>query len=319
MLTKVDKTHQYTEKMTETENGIYTSIKFKNYEISFISILCEKESKIEFPKKNESIKMHFVYYKNSLKTITLNEQKIECNHHNIIYSPSEEFKYITPNNNELQLFEINLNINFFKKHIPKEHPYIILFMDAIRNKKAKQLSHENLIITSQMMYIINAIINCKRVGTYKELFVESKIIELFLIQLEQIADSKYQVKLNLKETEIQKMHQVREIIMSDLKQSFSLKSLAYQIGTNEFTLKKSFKAYYGTSVFRFINDIKMKIAKDLLIEQNVTITHISEVIGYKNATHFTTAFKKKYNVLPSVLRKQTNLGHNLHQKKDYLD
>ena len=205
--------------------------------------------------------------------------------------------------NELQLFEITLNIEFFKKYAQREDYYIEKFMNAIENKTPSLLSADNLTITPEILDIINKIIDCKRDGIYKEMFLESKIIQLLLLQLEQICCNSIKQKLNVKKMDLLKMYEVRDIILSDLKKPFLLKELANQVGTNEFTLKKSFKIIFGTSVFRYLNEIKMQKAQSMLLQQNLTIKQVSELIGYKNATHFTTAYKKKYGILPSMIKK----------------
>jgi AraC-like DNA-binding protein len=47
----------------------------------------------------------------------------------------------------------------------------------------------------------------------------------------------------------------------------------------------------------------MEYAKQLLSEQSLTVSEVSERIGYKNQRHFSTAFKKKYGFSPSETSK----------------
>ena len=53
------------------------------------------------------------------------------------------------------------------------------------------------------------------------------------------------------------------------------------------------------TAFQYLLEQRMQKAKQLLLESNYNIAEISDIVGYKNPTHFTFAFKKFYNRLPS--------------------
>ena len=74
------------------------------------------------------------------------------------------------------------------------------------------------------------------------------------------------------------------------------------MGTNQQTLKKGFKELFGTTIWGYYNNLRMETAKDLLINQEKSIAEVADNIGYKNPQHFTVAFKKKYGILPSILK-----------------
>jgi len=74
-------------------------------------------------------------------------------------------------------------------------------------------------------------------------------------------------------------------------------------GSDEFKLKRNFKPAFGTTVNAYLNQHKMTAAKNMLIEQDLTIAEVSEKMGYRYATHFSSAFKKKYfDFLPNKIK-----------------
>jgi AraC-like DNA-binding protein len=293
----------YSEHTISSGKGIYKDFLFKGIHIGYAHLLFEEKTKISFANKTEAIKMHFVLSGNTMMSSEIQTHPFERYHHNLIYSPKSKTSWEWQANNELQLFEVTLKIDFFKKYVSKKDPYISLFIDAIEKQIPSCLINENLTVTAEMIAVIKEITDCEREETYKKMFVEAKIIQLLLLQLEQLCCNNCPIKCQLKNSDTLKMYQVRNIIISNLKKPFSLKELAHQVGTNEFTLKKGFKTIFGTTVFGFLNDLKMEKAQNLLTEQELTITQVAELVGYKNATHFTTAFKKKYGTLPSALKK----------------
>jgi AraC-like DNA-binding protein len=293
----------YSEHTISTGRGFYKDFIFKGIHIAYTHFLFKEKTKISFTNETETLKMHFLLSGNTLMSSAIQSHTFESYHHNLIYSPKTKTNWEWQTDNELQLFEVTIKIDFFKKYVSKKDPYISLFINAIEKQIPCCLINENLSVTPEMIAIIKEITNCEREGIYKKMFVEAKIIQLLLLQLEQLCCNNCHIKCQLKKSDTAKMYQVRDIILYNLKQPFSLKELAHQVGTNEFTLKKGFKTIFGTTVFGFLNDVKMEKAQNLLTEKELTITQVAELVGYKNATHFTTAFKKKYGTLPSALKK----------------
>jgi AraC-like DNA-binding protein len=295
----------YSEHTISTGKGFYKDFHFKGIHIGYAHFLFEEKTKISFTNETETLKMHFVLRGNTLMSsvIPLQTHAFESYRHNLIYSPKTKTNWEWQTDIELQLFEVSIKTDFLKKYVSKEDPLIAKFIDAIEKQLPSCLTNENLITTSEMIGIIKEITDCERENIYKEMFIEAKIIQLLLLQLEQLCCNNCLEKCQLKKSDTHKMYLVRDIILNNLKQPLSLKELANQVGTNEFTLKKGFKTVFGSTVFGFINDIKMEKAQNLLTKQELTITQVAELVGYKNATHFTTAFKKKYGTLPSALKK----------------
>jgi AraC-like DNA-binding protein len=293
----------YSEHTISAGKGIYKDFFFKGIHIGYAHLSFEENTKISFTNKTETIKMHFVLSGNTMMRSEIQTHPFESYHHNLIYSPKSKISWEWEADTELRLFEVSMKTDFFKKYVSKKDPYISLFIDAIEKQIPSCLIDENLTATSEMIAIIKEITDCEREGIYKKMFIEAKIIQLLLLQLEQLCCNNCPIKCLLKKSDTAKMYQVRDIILSNLKHPFSLKELAHLVSTNEFTLKKSFKAIFGTTVFGFLNNVKMEKAQKLLTEQELTITQVAELVGYKNATHFTTAFKKKYGTLPSALKK----------------
>ena len=226
----------------------------------------------------------------------------EANQHNLIYTNHISGK-IQWESNDFQLCEINFNREIFERFVPEEELFAN-FKTSIDEGKSGTFSVHNFFIKPQMYQLIQDIIDCERKGVYKKMFLESKIIELLLLQLEQISSHENHVP-SIKKKDIEKIYAVKEIIIKNLNKNISLVELAHQVGTNEFMLKKNFKQLFGTTVFSFWNDAKMEQAKSMLIKQDMNIKEISDLIGYKNQRHFASAFKRKFGISPSQLKNNT--------------
>lgn len=282
--------------------GQYKEIYFEGVHIGFGDAFLSNKLLLHFESDFETIEMHFALKgKSTAKAETFNKAvSFESHQHNIIYA-KELCGKMEWECNDFQLCEINLSTDFFKKFLPEDSKLFDKFRDVIEKGNAGLLSEINRQISHQMYQIINEIINCTRGGVFKRIFLEAKVIELLLLQFEQFSEPLI-YKTSLKKSDIDKIYAVREFLLHHLDSGCSLLDLAHKVGTNEFTLKKGFKEIFGTSVFAFWNHIKMGEAKQMLIEQNRSVTEVAHAIGYKNQRHFSTAFKKKYGISPSRIK-----------------
>jgi len=77
-----------------------------------------------------------------------------------------------------------------------------------------------------------------------------------------------------------------------------LVELARIVGLNEYKLKHGFKEIFQTTVFGYLAEKRLELARDYLIDPNKSITDIADLLGYSSIQHFSFAFKKKFGHSP---------------------
>ncbi|NIF06219.1 helix-turn-helix transcriptional regulator [Chryseobacterium sp. Tr-659] len=282
-------------------NGFYHEICFTNVHISFGNIALPHKLQFYVESDFDTVEMHFAL-KGKSKAISGNFRNIvefDSYQHNIIYAHHLQGK-MEFDGPDMHVLEINLAPDFFKKFLPEQSGLFDIFRNSIEKQNSSLIHPDHQRISLEMYQILNDIIHCDRKGTFKRIYLEAKVSELLLLQLEQLFDEA-SVKSSLHKKDVEKMYAVRDYIISNMTSDYTLNDLAQQVGTNEFTLKKGFKELFGTTVFGFWNDLKMDQARKLLLESDLNISEISDIIGYKNARHFSAAFKRKFNILPSKI------------------
>ncbi|MGD1848323.1 MAG: helix-turn-helix transcriptional regulator [Salibacteraceae bacterium] len=283
--------------------GRYREIYFEGIHIGFGCMELSQHTQLAFESDFESVELHFTF-RGSSKAHLQDRSFMEfgTNQHNIVYA-DQATGISEMNATNFEVFEVNLSPHFFQKYLPEDVHIFERFRDAITRKKSGALAKDNLPITPAMTLIIQQIMNCERTGMYKKIFLEAKVVELLLLQLEHLETGQSNpAPVDLKRSDIEKLYAVKELLESETEQSYTLLGLARKVGTNEFTLKKGFKSLFGTTVFNFWHDIKMDKARQLLLDHGWTIAEVSDAVGYKHAHHFSNAFKKKYGVAPSQLK-----------------
>ncbi len=194
---------------------------------------------------------------------------------------------------------LGLELSFLERHLPAP----AYFYKAMERDGFFSLSAVNMYLTAEMNTILQTIRSSAHKGFCGDLFLESKAMELLALQLSQFSDPDiiaYHEPVS--QQEAAKMYEVRDILLRDEVAHLSLRTLAHMVGTNEYHLKKRFKMVFGTTVYGYLHAYKMEQAKQLLIAGDLNISQVSDKMGYKHATHFTKAFKKRFGFLPNKIR-----------------
>lgn len=283
--------------------GLYHEVYFDNVHIGYGDALLSDKILLDVFSEQETVELHFALKGENTARLQNFPQQVcfKANQHNIIYANrncgSMEWAC-----GAFQLFEINLSPGFFARFLPDDTALFAAFRKAIDRRASTLMHPQHKLISLPMYQLVQDIMHCQRKGIFKRMFLEAKVTELLLLQLEQY-DMDRSLPAGLAAKDIEKMYAVREFIVSNLDTTCSLIDLAHRAGTNEFTLKKGFKAVFGTTVFGFWADLKMDQARKMLLEQHMNVNEVADHIGYKHARHFTTAFKKKYGILPGKLKR----------------
>lgn len=82
----------------------------------------------------------------------------------------------------------------------------------------------------------------------------------------------------------------------------SIPELARIVGTNEFTLKRAFKALFGTTLYGYVSTRRMEQAK-LLLRQGMPVASTAHAVGYECVRSFSAAFRRQTGQSPSSARR----------------
>ncbi|WP_459212337.1 helix-turn-helix domain-containing protein [Aquimarina rhabdastrellae] len=199
-------------------------------------------------------------------------------------------------NKPIKEIRIRMDEKFMKKHKLKENTYLT-------NRYALQHLQKEFIkpYCSKTQDILTELLSENYNGLSKRLFLESKVLELLALKMDNATTRREE--LFRTDHMVKKIYEVESIIASDLTAQFSIIQLSRITGINDFALKKEFKRIFGKTIFEYTTDLRMDKAKKLLKHSTKPIYEISEIVGYKNSTHFTAAFKKKMNLTPKAYRK----------------
>lgn len=158
--------------------------------------------------------------------------------------------------------------------------------------------------TPQAYYIINQLLKINNDLITCNLFIESKMLELIALLLE-AEHCDYYSNITLNKSDIEKIHFVKEYLLTDISICYTLEQLAHMAGTNEFVLKKGFREIFGKPVYQYLLQKRMEKAMELLLTTRLQVAEIALIVGYDDASAFTRAFKRVFNLLPAIVRRNS--------------
>ena len=152
--------------------------------------------------------------------------------------------------------------------------------------------------------LIEGLLNHNYSDSLENIFVNAQTQMLLLYSLDCMDDKELDVincKFLSNEADREKVIKAREVLLRHIGEPITIKQLSRKVAMNECYLKKGFKEMFGATIFDFYQSQRMEHAKYLLYEKGLTVTEVSDILGYSSISHFSTAFKKHTGLKPCEL------------------
>ena len=306
MCTEISEIHQaeYTDYLGNTGYMNYNEVKIDGANIFSGSSKLEQEITIREQHETPTLNMYFsIQGVSSAWEANSNERYIlKDNQHILAFAPAFD-GYYALSSPEVRNFGISLYEPFFSRLYATELECLKRFWDKVAAGKPTDLSGSALPITPKQQAVINDMHQCVYTGNMKQLFYESKITELFLLQAEQAEALNGIKSVKIERHNVDKLYAARQYIQQRMFDPLTLNGIAREAGINEFMLKKGFKELFGMTVFGYLNELKMNYARQMLLESACTVYEVAYTVGYNEPYNFSKAFRKHFGYLPGELRK----------------
>ena len=154
-------------------------------------------------------------------------------------------------------------------------------------------------ISPSMAIALNQLVNYNLNHSIRNIYFKAKAYEVLSLYFNKSEDADIeQCPFLVDESNVIKIRKAKDIVISRLAEPPTLQELANEIGLTLKKLKEGFKQIYGDSVFSFLLDYKMEVARKLLESGTHNVNEVGLKVGYSTSSHFIAAFKKKYGTTP---------------------
>lgn len=113
----------------------------------------------------------------------------------------------------------------------------------------------------------------------------------------------YTIIFGIRKT-VNKTTMIKKYIDYNISGSVKLADISLATGIHIKKLNIIFKKAFATTIHQYVRDKKLSIAKNLLIETELSIQDIVDIVGFSDKSHFITSFKKSAGMTPQKFRQE---------------
>jgi two-component system, response regulator YesN len=100
------------------------------------------------------------------------------------------------------------------------------------------------------------------------------------------------------------IQEIQDYIDRYYREPISLETIAQLFYVSKEHLSRAYKAAMGENISDAIVRRRLEAAKDLILNEGLSIKHAAQMTGYADIAYFYRVFKKRYGVTPGELRKE---------------
>ena len=222
----------------------------------------------------------------------------------LLYNPKELLPVQVRLAPEAALFSLFITIGKFHRLFLEESGVIDFLSPTRKNQKY----YTSSAISPQLSVILHQIRSTHLHTSVYPLYLKAKVYELLSLYFNKNQEAESEACPFLSNEEnVQKIRKAKEIVLRRMTSPPSLQELADEVGISLKKLKSGFKQIYGESVYGFLFDYKMELARKWLTTEQYNVNELSLKLGYSMPSHFIAAFKKKFGTTPKkyILTKNT--------------
>lgn len=213
----------------------------------------------------------------------------------LLYNPQRNLPInieVKPNS---WIVSVLISIQKFHALFSQEADYISFLNDDNKEKKY----YKDGVISPSMAIVLNQLINYNLSPSIRHLYFKGKAYEILSLYFNRNEETNTEkCPFLVDETNVIKLRKAKDIIVSKIAEPPTLQELADESGLSLKKLKEGFKQVYGDTVFGFLLDYKMEVARKMLESGDCNVNEVGLKIGYSTSSHFIAAFKKKYGTTP---------------------
>jgi AraC-like DNA-binding protein len=191
-------------------------------------------------------------------------------------------------------FSDKINLEAFFIHFNWKHENE--FFSLVNNENIKNLSPD---VRFEVNTIINSLRSITNLKGSNRLLAQSRfnlLLTLIYCDIKTVSNSNNQVNSAQKQFLIK---QAQFYMEANLAKNITLDDIADYLEVSKFHISRIFKSELNLTLFEYLNDLRMRVALELLHEGRLYISEIALRTGFSNRKYFSKVFKKFYGESPT--------------------
>lgn len=194
----------------------------------------------------------------------------------------------------------------------KKEPWKYIWIGFNLNKKSvlfekSSFLNKDILYSPSSEYIFKSMLESEKHEVSKEIFLTSRLYELFSILIE---EGNTKLINNFPKIYVMK---AESYILSNYMHDITVESISKFLGINRGYFYTIFKKATGKSPKQYIIDVRLEKAARFLLENNFTPGEAARSTGYSDIFNFSKIFKRKFGVAPSYYKEK--IKGKAHERK----
>ncbi|MCY4563924.1 MAG: AraC family transcriptional regulator [Gammaproteobacteria bacterium] len=184
-------------------------------------------------------------------------------------------------------------------------PYMREFVDG----QTRQSQQRTMPFRADMARIAASLLACELSGSLRNVFAQGKAYELLAFGMQSAIDAEDGCErrdLGLTGSDLDTLHAARKKLEREFLMPPRIADLARHAGLAETKLMRGFKQVFGITIFDFVQQQRMELAKKLIETTDLSVTEVALEVGYEYPGNFTTAFRRYFGITPKAARHAAN-------------
>jgi AraC family transcriptional regulator len=135
--------------------------------------------------------------------------------------------------------------------------------------------------------------------TLSELEVEECVLAALASVLRNRARPSPPERFSARRRSVQLVRDVKAYLLNNIEKSCGLQELASVLHVSPFYLARTFRRETGTTLHKYLLQLKLRSSLDLLPAQDRNITRIALMLGFSSHSHFSDAFRRTFGKSPT--------------------
>lgn len=139
-------------------------------------------------------------------------------------------------------------------------------------------------------------------GEFRPDFLKLKLIELLLVLSDPATLSQPSSSMVLTSYQTAVVKDIQSFMVERFDEHHTVLELSNKFHFSATSLKQWFRIIYGTSIYAYLKNYRMDVARALLRHTDYSILQVALYVGYENPSKFSSVFRDEFGVTPKRYR-----------------
>ena len=257
------------------------------------------------------------HYHNELEVLLILRGKTKCKIHNVLYTlkkgdvliiDTKDMHRIFDSSPDVLMLDMYVDLQYYSDLYPDIDYMIFACEDYSKSSTSKYQDLQKRVSVLKHHIAKTALVYMDEQSSYSlQMDCINDLIFTLVNQFQGffIEDNKFKADLgNPNDIDLNRLYKIIKYIYLNYDKRITLEDLADIVYLNPYYISHLIKNTSGLSFQNFLNYVRLEYAEKLLVENQMTLTQISESCGFSSLSYFNKCFKIWYQMTPAQYRKQ---------------